>query len=247
MGRVNYHAPVGLGARSRVHIVLAPTADPAGRLALAPAGLWRIELRHVLGSAPVQHIEAWIQRDDTAPGYPRRGRQSYFDDPRYARFDDGGRCIDDDAHPQTQASIVKREGTLNAIATGRQPVVVGGFRRSDGTVAAYSASGPLVGAGRGPPNAQGPEALLPSEASAAHAGLLAAGTRSASVVALRGTSAATPLAARWLAEEAAAGRPNDRQALSQAAVAADNGPPGVPVHRRGGGRLALPMLRRPPR
>lgn len=247
VARASYYAPGSMGSRAMVHIILAPTADPAGKLALAPAGLWTIELHHTRGSVQVRDIHAWIQRDDTAPGYPRSGRQSYFDDARYARFDDGGRAIEKDDHPLTQDSTVKRQGTLNAIATGQEPVVVGGFRRSDGAVAAYSASGPLVGAGRGLPNASGPDALLPSEEAPAIVGLLAAGTRSASVVALQGTSAAAPLATRWLASEAAAGRAFDRTALFAAAELADTDPGKPPPQLGGGGRLPQATLRRPRR
>ena len=247
VGRASHSAPGTVGQRAMVSIILAPTADDAGLLPLAPAGLWCIDLSRRSEDPAVHGIHAWIQRDDTAPGYPRAGRPSYFDDPQYARFDGGGRPIDDDTHPDTSASYVKREGTLNAIATGRQPIVVGGFRRSDDGVAAYSASGPLVGAGRHAPSPHGPDALLPSEDAPALPGLLAAGLRSASVAVLQGTSAAAPLAARWLADKAAAGGANDRHAIFDAAEQADTDPGKPPEQRGGGGRLPQATPGRPPR
>ena len=247
VGRASYYAPGKVGQRAMVSIILAPTADPAGVLPRAPAGLWCIDVSRRPEDPAVLGIHAWIQRDDTAPGYPRAGRPSYFDDPHYARFDVGGRPIGDDTHPDTSASYVQREGTLNAIATGKEPIVVGGFRRSDGGVAAYSASGPLVGAGRGAPSPHGPDALLPSEEAPALPGLIAAGLRSASVAVLQGTSAAAPLAARWLADRAAAGRENDRQAIFDAAQQADTDPHKPPESRGGGGRLPQATPGRRPR
>jgi hypothetical protein len=244
VGQAEYHAPGSAGTRAMVHIALAPTADAEGLLPLAPAGCWRVVLSRRPGQPRVLGIDAWIQRDDTAPGYRRRGRPSYFDDPRYARFDDGGRWIESDTHRLTRGSVVKRAGTLNAIATGRRPVVVGGFRRSDGAVAAYSAAGPLVGPGRKPPSAHGPDALLPSEDDPALTGLLAAGTRSGAVVGLRGTSAAAPLAARWLAAQATAA---GRSAIFNAAKLGDPGPNKPAAQRGGGGRLQQASGDRPRR
>ncbi len=182
-------------------------------MTVVPAGLWRINVDNT-GTTQVCDIHAWIQRDDSAPGYRRRGRQSYFDDPKYRCYDDGGRAIEDDNDPRTSASYVKREGTLNAIATGKQPIVIGGFRRSDWKPAQYSACGPLVyPSGRGPPSPDGPDAMLPSEDAPSHRGLLAAGTRSNSCIAMHGTSVSAPLAARQLAERMAAGQPSDRASV----------------------------------
>lgn len=248
VGLASYYPPGGADARAMLRLSLAPTADPRGVLPLAPAGLWRIGLSNPQGSGGGCDIDAWIQRDDTAPGYPQRGRQSYFDDPAYARYDDGGRAIDVDTHPLTVASYVRREGTLNAIATGARTIVVGGFRRVDRAPACYSASGPLPAPGRGQPSPHGPDAMLPSDDTASQRGQLAAGTRSGSCVAMNGTSVAAPQAARCLAERIANAQPNDRAALFAAAVATDPaGPRKPPAQRGGGGRLAQAPNRTRPR
>ena len=246
VGSVACQPPGALGPRALVQLSIAPTAAIGGGVALAPAGLWRIVVANPLGASAVGDMHAWVQRDDTAPGLRKRGRQSYFDDPHYQRFDDTGRLIDDDADPATADSIVRRGGTLNAIATGRRSIVVGGYRRSDGCVAAYSAAGPLAAPGRGAPSPHGPDALLPSDDSPAHAGLVAAGTRSRSCGAMHGTSVAAPLAARRIAEAMAAGRPHDRKALFAAAQADDTDPAKPAPIRGGGGRLGWPA-RWPPR
>jgi hypothetical protein len=242
IGKACYYPATQPMARPHVTLWIAPTARPDADVPTAPAGLWRIEIDNSAGAAAVAPIDAWIQRDDTAPGYPRRGRQSYFDDPDYLRYDNGGRAIEVDSGP----SCIRREGLLNAIATGSLPVVVGGFRRSDRNVAAYSAGGPLPPPGRGAPNPDGPDALLPSEDAPSMRGVLAAGTRSNSCVAMQGTSVAAPQAAFWIAEKAALKLPSDRNFIFNGAQAHESGNPPPPLPRFGGGRIPNPS-NRPPR
>jgi len=230
-------------ARPRVTIFLAPTTSADPGLVLALAGLWIIEVRHRL-AAKLKNMDAWIRRDDPAPGCPQRGRQSYFDDPNYPRFDVRGRVIEQDE--PTDAAYVRRDGTLNGLATGRQPLVVGGFRRSDRAPAPYSASGPVPRQTAALLGGDGPEAMLPSDDAPSHFGVLAAGTRSGSCVAMQGTSVAAPLAARWVAEKMVSKQPSDRYALFQHAYAVD---PAVlskpPAKRGGGGRIPFPSNRLP--
>jgi len=246
VGNACCHLPAKPGGRTLVRLDLAPTGRPDGGLPLAPAGLWRIKIDNSKGKRAVNGMHAWIQRDDTAPGYRRRGRQSHFDDPADRRYDDGGRAIEVDSN----ASYVKRQGTLNAIATGRQPVVIGGFNRAERTAAPYSASGPLLPPQRGAPNSTGPDAMLPSDDAASHRGVLAAGTRSNTCVAAYGTSVAAPQAAFGLAEWMAAGLPDRRAAMFNAAVQQEllNPDPKRPTpapSRGGGGRIPTVSNRRP--
>ncbi len=252
VGEASYYPPGAAGRRALVRLSLAPTGWPAGDKVLAPAGLWRIVL--VNGDkAAVPEVQAWIQRDDTPLGYRRRGRQSHFDDPAYARFDDGGRAIEDDNDPRTAASYVKRNGSLNAIATGKHPIVVGAQRRSDWKPASYSGAGPVVRPpGRGNPNPDGPEAMTVSDDSPSHFGIRAAGSRSGSSVAMQGTSVAAPQIARWVAEELAQGRAGDRKAVAKYTkkvvapplYTEKNPPAGAvpkPARERGGdGRIEFP-------
>ena len=127
-------------------------------------------------------------------GFRGRGRQSYFDHECYHRFDAQGREIehDDDQPP----CVVKRSGSINALATGNRTLVVGGFLRKEGRLASYSSR---VSAG----SLGAPQYLAPSDDSKVHGGVLAAGTRSGSVVAMNGTSVATPQVARWIAKQLA--------------------------------------------
>jgi hypothetical protein len=254
VGQASYYPAGAAGQRGLVRLTLAPNAWPDGGLALAPAGLWRINIDNAQGKAAVSDIHAWIQRDDTPLGYPRRGRQSYFDDPDYARYDDGGREIDSDTHPRTANSYVKRRGTINAIATGKHPIVIGGMRRSDWTPAAYSGSGPVTDhpPGRGLLTPDGPDAMAISDDTPSHHGVRAAGSRSGSSAAMHGTSVAAPQIACWVAEELAQGRPGGREDVinyTQQNVAAplytEQTPPAgaapQPTRERGGaGRIEFP-------
>lgn len=227
--------------RGMFRISLVPTAhldDPAAPL--SPSGTWKLELKDVDGGLVGQSVNAWIQRDDTLYGFPLRGRQSYFDDPRYVRFDRTGHPLEGDAGD----SPVKREGTINAIATGNatakkySPLVAGGYLRKEMKAAIYSSAGALAR----PP--RWPDAMAPSDDSQVHAGVLAAGSLSGSRVPMNGTSVAAPQVARLVADDLAAGGLGNG-AMIQTRAAADEAayPPGTraqpPAERSGAGRLNL--------
>jgi hypothetical protein len=221
-------------------VAVSPTAamDESGAKTVAPFGIWQLKLTDI-SLKPGEHVSAWIQRDDTSYGFPTAGRQSYFDDRRYQRFDAAGREEQVDCGP----SIVKREGSLNAIATGETTIVIGGVLRKELLPAKYSAGGPVEkqrdSAGW---HRTGPDALAPSDDSAVLGGILAAGTRSGSVVAMNGTSVAAPLITRWIAGQLAAGHEGDRRAVNclgrENRVPLPPGPPGLlSAERAGGGRI----------
>lgn len=72
--------------RGRFLVALLPTAFPDRPEALAPSGVWQVKLRNK-GLQADEAVHLWIQRDDTPHGYPLLGRQSYFEDDDYERFD----------------------------------------------------------------------------------------------------------------------------------------------------------------
>ena len=187
----------------------------------APAGLWRIKLvidpEYFDGNSEYE-VHAWVQRDDTLPGFPTGARQSYFDDPFYERYDEAGREILVD----NERSIVQRSGTINALATGndKRVIVIGGLSRRELSVAKYSARGPTLG------ERVGPDALAVSDDSLVLRGVLAAGTRSGSVVAMNGTSVAAPAIARLIAQDLARNGEADRDFVRCVANAYEQGLPG---------------------
>jgi hypothetical protein len=246
---VIYHvAPAPGISRNMILVAVAPTTSDNPAAETAPAGTWQVEVRRD-GSACA--VDAWIQRDDTAFGYPQRGRQSRFEDDDYEQFDEAGRELEAD----NALSYIKRAGTISPIATGRRTVIVGGIHKHDWRAAKYSASGPVIRPpGRGVPNADGPDAMAPSQGGPAHHGIFGAGSRSGSKVRMSGTSVAAPQITRWIAERMAKGQPHDRKAVSQFASAGvapgyrteANPPPGArpkpPSNRSGKGRIEGPPI-----
>lgn len=120
-----------------------------------------------------------------------RGRQSYFVAPLYDPLRYLKSATDD---TPGSAALVRRRGTLTGIATGTGALVAAGYRYSDHKHVRYSSAGPS----RGP--RVGPDCAAVTDQSRSLPGLLAAGTRGASVVRLVGTSAAAPQLARWAAQ-----------------------------------------------
>lgn len=188
-------------------LILKPTTDLTGAL-VAPVGTYEIEVKHTGGLAAGDIVHAWVARDDTLPGFPQAGRQSFFDNRDYERFDYAGRDLEID-----NTSLVKRESTINAIATGASPIVMGGYLGRETVLAKYSAAGSRTVT---PPRR--PDAATVSDDSRVHGGVLAAGTRSGSVIAMNGTSVAAPQIARRVADDLAIGGLGDRAAVQALAV-----------------------------
>jgi hypothetical protein len=238
LGRVTFETTAQSQSRPVFTINLLATAasDPhASQEPVAPSGIWHIDIEN---TGPDVAIDAWIRRDDTLFGWPILGRQSYFDDGAYERFDKHGR-LDEVDKP---SSYVRRFGTLNGLATGSRPVVVGGWRRSDGAAARYSAAGPIIArpvAYPSPRVGADPDAAAVAEDSAARHGIVAAATRSNSAVAMGGTSVAAPQATRLIADWMATGKSTGRTEVEdQAAIEDAQCPKPVPSHRRiGAGRI----------
>ncbi|MDI1266174.1 MAG: hypothetical protein PS018_23265 [bacterium] len=177
--------------RGRLHIAVNSTVPRLeGGAQPAPAGRWGLTLLNKSEQGISAHL--YIQRDDTPMEYPRRGRQSFFDhDEAYARIplDGSYRKLN------TEAGCPITSGdTLSAIATGAGTVVVGAAFASDQVVPAnYTSSGPVISRG-------GPDCSAIADQGNAHWGVLAAGSYSGSVVAMRGTSVAAPQLVRKIAD-----------------------------------------------
>lgn len=173
-----------------VLIALAPSTTFKPAQPIVPHGLWAIEVRNKGVAATAKPVHAWIDRDDFNLGTLARGRQSHFVDPFYDPLRYLKAATDDT--PGSPA-LVRRRGTLTGIATGNAALVAAGYRYSDKKHVLYSSAGPT----RGP--AVGPDCAAVTDVSRSLPGLLAAGTRGASVVRLIGTSTAAPQLARWVA------------------------------------------------
>jgi len=211
--RATFVPPTTAQPRASVVVILQATAtDPPlqATLQTAPPGVWFVDVTNTGAAAVVS--EGWIWRDGHGTRRPL-GRQSYFDDANYVRFD----AVTYPTYPleydsASRPSYVARGGTLSGIATGRRPYVIGGYRRlapapngaPQGTPASYSSMGPVSGGLRIRP---APDLLAPSDDSLVCHGVLTAGTRSGSTVPMNGTSVAAPRVARWFVQWIGAGGP----------------------------------------
>lgn len=191
--------PVKSG-RGRFCAFLLPTSYQERGLPVAPAGVWSIKLENQ--SSESKELHAWIQWDDRPLSYPIYGRQSYFLDAEYEKYDRiSGRLTELD----NAESTTKRAGTINAIGTGETTVVVGGYLNKELKPARYSAAGEIRALEQdgAKTDIPGPSASAVSDDSEVLDGILAAGSRSGSTVAMNGTSVAAPQVTRWLADELA--------------------------------------------
>ncbi len=241
VGRIAFSAPAPPTRRGRFTVSIRPTAAADRLVPLAPSGVWTLTLARGDGAGTADlRLQSWILRDETLPGFPLFGRQSYFDDPGYVRFYRPGvepsqydlpKLIGKPlAYDPADPGPVRRAGTQSGFACGATPGVVAGTVRSTGRAAAYSAGGPTGTAQR-----DGPDAAAASDDSPVLPGVLSAGSSSGSLVAMGGTSVAAPLAARWLAGQLK-DNPNGR-ALIRDHAKAKNPNPRLPKIRAGEGDL----------
>ncbi len=223
-----HRAPDG---RTREVMTLAlPATDEAADVR-GPPGPWSLE---VSGTGP---FEAHIQRDDAIPGFGGGARQMRFADPDYAPHGPEGRPF---PYDPPGAGWTRREGTINAWATGGAPaqVAVAGALPVAPPGPPWSPDAPPAGGGAPgkdahysglPADAAGPD--HPAALAMARAvcdltpvtrGVRAAGGFAGATGRVTGTSVAAPQVTRAMADALAAG-------------AAPGGPlrPDAPAERRG--------------
>lgn len=140
----------------------------------APHGLWQIKIK-AKNSRQTMAVDAWIERDGAVFGGNSGGLQSYFED--------------------TDAVLVTGVGTLNGIATGSEPMVVGAYVEETDRISSYSASGADYFGG----TTTQPLCSAVGDVDADGRGVKAAGTRSGSSCWLSGTSVAAAQVTRAVA------------------------------------------------
>ncbi|MEP3331371.1 hypothetical protein [Sedimentitalea sp.] len=198
-----------IAARGRLSYLVCtcPTESQRRPYDVVPSGLWRIVLRNC-GKTHCR-VRLSIQTDQSVLPAGGLGRRSYFDDSTYVRFDECGREPDGSRFDGKTWVVsdnrwgTTRHGTLNASVAHKKVSTVGGYRLSDGAPAPYSSTG--VGLrGKGSAEVEyprrAPTASLPSEDGIAHPGLLAAGASDGVRVPVSGTSFASALATRRVAQ-----------------------------------------------
>ncbi len=213
IARIRYDHVGDPTGRGRFTLILGPTRRAGDGRPAAPSGDWALRLRDD-GLAPGTEVDAWILRDDELPGFDNDARQSRFTDPRCPDRPRLARVAAPGA-PGPGCPLM-RQGLQNAIATGREPAVAGGYVDRSGGMARYSAGGATC-----TPDRPGPDAAAVSEDSLVHGGVLSAATLSGGRAAMAGTSVAAPQMARALADAMAAGGTGDRAGVAMAARASE--------------------------
>jgi Subtilase family len=176
--------------RTMILVAVAPTASKRPGRVLANHGIWTVKLS-LAGTKKVGVIHAWIERDDSLHGQPRRGRQSYFIDKDYEM----PRRTYKQPSNKTNA-VVKRTGSFNTIANGDNTIVVGGYVGETQELADYTGgtTDPSLSA------RLGPDAVARSEESRTLHGEATIGNGAVSRSRINGTSAAAPQVTRQIAE-----------------------------------------------
>lgn len=191
-------------------ICIAPTDSPEGRTDLAPAGPWRIVVQN--NSQADFEVMAMVQTEQSTLVASEINRRAYFDDPDYVRYDETTGTIADNfrivkalkglARIDAGFGVIRR-GSMNSTAANTVCACIAGFRLSDGVPAPYSSSGigRKVKHGRGAPSIS-----LPTDYGTAHPGVMTSGAADGSVAFVQGTSFASALAARLIAEKLITGQ-----------------------------------------
>ncbi len=195
--------------RQRLTLIVPPTRPAAPGAPTAPPGRWRITL---CADSPGPCTIA-VQRDDTLPGFRPGGRQSGLVAEGYRRRTPDGHWpeADPDNLPPG-ATAVRRNGTVNALATGQTQLRVGAAHGRGGQ--GLPPYGGLLEDGS--PG----DLLAPADRSANMPGLLVPASRGRALQRSSGTSLAAPRATRWLAMQLAAGADlTDRASIVAAASA----------------------------
>ena len=182
-------------------IVIAPTQVDGPAKVAAPAGDWRIEVRsaNATRARPVT-VHAWVSRNQRNPGALPRSHQARFIDID-GLYDPDRHMREADDDVQTPGSVIRRDGTMNSLATGAPAtgvVVAAGALLREREPSRYSSSGPASGSGLGVNQRMGPDLALPTDESRGLKGIRAGGNLSGANQRVTGTSFAAPQVARLL-------------------------------------------------
>lgn len=217
--------------RFRYLVCALRTAHPLPEAETAPAGRWDLTVRNDVHAELECYV--MVQVDQAPEPYGVTSRRSYLVNKAYRthidNLDDLPRLEDgrprdsfdypvlrskervSNLEPWNRQGPIQRKGTHNALANLKDYIaVLGGYRASDGRPAAYSAT--TLG-DRTQGKMKRPTAALPTEDGPMHFGVLAAGSVSGSVVAMRGTSFASALATRLVAQDLLMWHETRRQTL----------------------------------
>lgn len=183
-----------MGGTTQALLVVNPTGGN-GTAPRGAHGAWTIQFDPSV-SAPTGGAHIYIARAAHNFGARRRAKSSFLTDPALesSRFVTAA-----DRYKGAPNSVIRRDGTLNGLGTGRLSYVAGGYSLKPFECAPYSSSGPSRGA------QLQPHFACMTDRSLQVPGVRAAGVRSGTKVTLIGTSTAAPQLGRALANGATGG------------------------------------------
>ncbi|MFQ6547291.1 hypothetical protein AADZ90_004990 [Aestuariibius sp. 2305UL40-4] len=176
--------------REVITLVVPPTVPEKIGEDYGVPGRWQLRVIAPAGA----FFDCYIQRDDTVPGFGvRRGRQSRFQDPDDPIYAPDGRPILFDPPGKMTGGL--RMGTINAFACGRNQIRVGGLYEESCETVPYSALG-----FEQPQTAAEGDVRASSAVSTVLRSLPVMGMQSGGRWEMAGTSMATPIVTRALAQ-----------------------------------------------
>lgn len=178
---IHHERPQGKQGMAMVTCCLGPSMPLWGSWQPVPVGTWKIVLDNQFPAA--LKVDGWIQRDNAVIYGPYASRQAQFVSTRANLQDE-----DED----TDADPVKRQGTGNSIAHGKETLSVGACFRDELTLTTYSGMG-IKREGR-----PWPDLLAPADRNRNQPGLQGVGTQSGTYTWMNGTSIAAPQVAALL-------------------------------------------------
>ena len=216
-----------LGNGRVILLAIAPTS-----YGLADSGDWTIALS---STAKVSDCHAYVERNNSMFDLSRpRGRQARLIDSKYIK--QGLSPID---QSDTRTATIKREGTLNSIATGREVVVAGAYVAKTQSAATYASSGPTRNI------YVGVDAGAVGDVGRAPKGVRVLATRSTDTTRLNGTSIAAPRLARHVVNYLAGNYIPFQVKDHVFALSDQSKPPNYDELRLGNGLLSEPRVEEP--
>ncbi|MDA8586666.1 hypothetical protein N9L47_10440 [Rhodobacteraceae bacterium] len=191
MGLTTGGKPIAQLHNLGTHLLIGiyPTSTWTPRAPQSPSGLWSLTVKGT-GTTPLLF---WVARDDTLAGLKSAGRQSWFRDPIHVSRDGNG---DFTTHSTLSPAGSRRDGTLSVIATCPDPIEIVSGRQYLGQHP-YRFAGLALDQGA-PPS---PKPFAPAaEISRAKGGPLSATRLGGGTTRLSGTSMASAIQARHLAD-----------------------------------------------
>jgi hypothetical protein len=177
-----------VGTSTRGLVVVHPTGGLGAPAKRGRHGRWSIEIL-ATPAGPPKNVEVYLARASHNMGARRRATPSYLTD---GPLEDSRFVAPAHRYDEVSGSAIRRQGTLNGLATSTHTRVAGGYVFDTFGCAPYTSSGGTRG------NRLQPDYACVTDRSSVRPGLRASGVRSGTKAILIGTSTAAPQLGRQI-------------------------------------------------